>query len=247
VPAHLIRKLEHFIRLSVDDKRALERATSHRVRSLAAREDIVHEGDQPKHVNLMLEGFACRYKALEDGRRQIVAFLLPGEMCDACMFILKQMDHSIGALSQLKVAEIPGDTYLHLGEHSPRLARALWWNALVEESIAREWTLNLGQRDAYERTAHVMCEVFVRLRAVGLTNGTTCTFPVTQSELGDALGLSTVHINRTLQELRANDLIILRGKTLQIPNLEGLQNAALFDPNYLHLDRVGWEFDATQV
>src|SRR3712207_3303144 len=104
--AYLIRKLESYVKLSADDKRALDEAAQLRVRSLPARTDIVREGDRPKRVNLTLEGFACRYKMLEDGRRQIVAILVPGDMCDLRMFILKEMDHSIGTLSPVKVAEI---------------------------------------------------------------------------------------------------------------------------------------------
>jgi CRP-like cAMP-binding protein len=241
---HLIRKLEQFAKLSTDDKRALEAAASHKVRHVGPREDIIHEGDRPRQVNLILEGFACRYKALEDGRRQIVAFFIPGDICDARMFILTQMDHSIGTLSPVKLVEIPGDVFLDLADTSPRIARALWWNSLVEESIAREWTLNVGQRTAYERMAHLLCEFFIRMRAVGLVDGQSCELPMTQAELADALGLSTVHTNRTLQELRRDNLITLRGKNLVVSDLEALQAAALFNANYLHFDRSGQALDA---
>jgi len=237
--AYLIRKLEHFAVLSDDDKRALQLAASYRIRHVAAREDVIREGDKPRHVNLMLEGYACRSKSLEDGRRQIVAFFIPGDICDACMFMLKQMDHSIGALSAVKLAEIPGEMFLDMARNSPVIAAALAWNALVEEAIAREWTLNVGQRSAYERMAHLLCEFFVRLQAVGLASGGGCELPMTQAELADALGLSTVHVNRTLQELRANHLITLRGKTLVIHDLPALQEAGLFSPTYLHLERGG--------
>ena len=241
---YLIRRLENFAKLSAEDKRALEDAACQRVRSVSAREDIVREGDKPRHVNLILEGFACRYKMLADGRRQIVALIVPGDMCDLRMFVLEEMDHSIGALSPLKVAEISEEKLLELTESSARLGRALLWNSLVEEAIAREWIVNVGRRDALERMAHLLCEVFVRLNAVGLTNGNSCELPVTQAELGDALGLSHVHTNRTLQELRTRDLITLRGKSLTVHDLPALQDLALFNPNYLHLDREGREFDA---
>ena len=236
---YLIRKLERFAALSEDDKRALEVAAGHKVRHVAAREDVIHEGDRPRYVNLMLEGYACRYKGLADGRRQIVAFLIPGDICDARMFLLRQTDHSIGALSAVRIAEIPGAMFLALTESSPALANAFSWNTLVEEAIAREWTLNVGQRSAYERMAHLLCEFFVRLQVVGLCNGDSCDLPMTQAELADALGLSTVHVNRTLQELRANRLITLRGKTLVIHDLEALQEAGLFNPLYLHIERGG--------
>ncbi|MGY2053125.1 Crp/Fnr family transcriptional regulator [Methylobacterium sp. JK268] len=244
---YLIRKLEQFTRLSVDDRQALERAASGKLRRLAAREDIVREGDAPRRVNLLLDGWACRYKVLEDGRRQIAAFLLPGDLCDIRLFILRSMDHSVGTLSPATVAEISRETILDLTDNFPRVSRALWWYSLVEEATQREWTTNLGQRDALERIAHLFCEVFIRLRSVGLTDGTSCDLPVTQVELADATGLSTVHVNRTLQELRARGLVVLRGKVLTIPNLAALQDAALFSPNYLHLEREGQDLDANDV
>jgi len=242
----LIRKLEQFTRLSSADKAALEQAASLKLRQLAPKEDLVREGDKPRQVNLILEGWAYRYKTLEDGRRSVAAFMVPGDLCDLRMFILKQMDHSVGALTPVRVAQIPGDTILDLTEGSPRLSRALWWNSLVEEAIAREWITNVGQRDATERLAHLFCELFIRLRAVGLTNGDHCELPMTQEQLGDATGLSAVHVNRTLQALREQRLIILKGKTLTIPDLEALQRAALFNDNYLHLDREGQSLDANE-
>ncbi|ACA20476.1 transcriptional regulator, Crp/Fnr family [Methylobacterium sp. 4-46] len=244
MPTYLIRKLEQFTRLSSDDKQALERAASGKLRRFSSREDIIREGEAPRRVNLILDGWACRYKVLEDGRRQIAAFLLPGDLCDIRMFILKHMDHSVGTLSPATVVEIPRETILDLTDNFPRLSRALWWYSLVEEATQREWTTNLGQRDALERMAHLLCEVFIRLRGIGLTDGTSCELPVTQAELADATGLSTVHVNRTLQDLRARGLVILRGKTLTVPDLEALQDAALFSPNYLHLDCEGQELDA---
>jgi CRP-like cAMP-binding protein len=243
---HLIRKLEQFARLSSDDKRVLQDAASHKIRELSPREDIIHEGQRPTHVNLVLRGWACRYKMLEDGRRQITAFLVPGDLCDLRMFILKEMDHSIAALTPMSVAEIPSDTILDITDSFPRIGRALWWNSLVEEAIARQWTTNLGQRDAVERLSHVFCELFLRLRCVGLTNSYSFDLPVTQEQLGDATGMSTVHVNRTLQEMREEGLIVLKGRILTIPDLDALQRTALFNANYLHLDHDGRELDANQ-
>lgn len=234
--SRLIRKLEQFTRLSAEDKEALETAASGHVRQYRPREDVIREGDRPRQVNLILDGWACRYKMLEDGRRQIMAFLLPGDMCDARMFVLRQMDHSIGVLSTARVAEISKERMLGLIEAHPGISRALWWDCLVEEAIQREWTTNLGQRDAFERLSHLLCELFIRLQAVGLTQGHSCELPVTQEELGDTTGMSTVHVNRTLAELRDAGLIVLKGKQLTIPDLDALRTAAMFNPNYLHLD-----------
>jgi CRP-like cAMP-binding protein len=251
VATYLISKLEQFTRLSSDDKRALEHAAAQKVRRLRPREDIIREGDKPRQANLILDGWACRYKVLEDGRRQIQAFLVPGDLCDTRMFILKQMDHSVAALTPLTVAEIPSDTVLDLTRSSPRLSHALWWSSLVEEAIAREWITVLGQREAVERLAHLFCELFLRLRGVGLTNGQagqhSFDLPVTQEQLADATGMSTVHVNRTLQEMREQGLVTWKGKTVTIPDLEALKAVALFNPNYLHFDRDGQGLDANEV
>ncbi|MDR7039848.1 CRP-like cAMP-binding protein [Methylobacterium sp. BE186] len=242
MPHHLIRKLGQFTRLSPEDKQALEVA-SQKVRLFEAHQDIISEGDEPEHVNLILEGWACRYKQLEDGRRQIISFFVPGDLCDPHVFVLREMDHSIGTLTRVRLAEIPRDAILDLTDRHPRITRALWWEMLVQVAVQREWTVNLGQRNGLERIAHVLCELFIRLRVVGLTNDYTCLVPVTQVDLGDATGMSNVHVNRMLQELRGSGLIILKGRQLTIPDLEALQRVALFNTNYLHLDRDGRHLD----
>ena len=245
MPNPLIRKLENFTKLSDEDKVALDKATR-QVRVYRAREDIICEGDCPETVNLLIEGYACRYKQLEDGRRQIMAYFVPGDLCDINVFILRQMDHSIATLSPATVALIPRDAMLDLMTQHPRITQALWWSTLVDEATLRTWVVNLGQRSAYERMAHLLCEVFFRLRAVGLTNGNSCILPVTQGELGDTLGLTVVHINRTLQDLRRDGLLDLKGKHLTILDLSALQKVALFNAGYLHLEHEGEALDANQ-
>ncbi|MBN9073121.1 MAG: Crp/Fnr family transcriptional regulator [Rhizobiales bacterium] len=242
----LIRKLEHFVRLSSHDKEVLERAAQERQRNLGPHERIMTEGDKPKVVYLVLEGWACRYKHLEDGRRQIVGFFLPGDLCDLNVFILREMDHSISSITSVRVAEISRLSFETILDGHPRITQALWWDALVSMAIQREWTVNLGQRDAMERVAHLLCELFVRLGTAGLTRGKSCDLPVTQAELADATGMSTVHVNRTLQELRNLKLIHLSGRILTIPDLDRLMRAGLFNANYLHLDREGAHLDANE-
>jgi CRP-like cAMP-binding protein len=245
MPNPLIRKLENFTKLSDDDRQAVDEATR-QVRVYRAREDIICEGDCPEAVNLLIEGYACRYKQLDDGRRQIMAHFVPGDLCDINVFILRQMDHSIATLTPASVAVIPRDTILDLMAHHPRIALALWWSTLVDEATLRAWVVNLGQRSAYERLAHLLCELFFRLRAVGLTNGNSCTLPVTQGDLGDTLGLTLVHTNRMLQDLRRDGLVELKGKHLTILDLSALQRVALFNPGYLHLEQEGEALDANQ-
>jgi len=144
-------------------------------------------------------------------------------------------------------AEITRDMLEHVTSNHARITQALWWDTLVAMAIQREWTLNVGQRTALERMAHLLCELFIRMQVIGHTQGNRCEFPLLQSDLADATGLSNVHVNRTLQELRAQNLIILRGKELTIPDIEALKEAALFNINYLHLEHEGRELDANAV
>jgi CRP-like cAMP-binding protein len=176
---------------------------------------------------------------LPDGRRQIISYFLPGDMCDARVFILRKMDHTISTLSPCSVTTISRQAILELTAKYPRLTRAFWWNTLVEEAICREWLVNVGQRTALERLAHLLCEVHLRMQRVGLSTTQGCEFPVTQSELADTLALSTVHVNRTLQELRRIGLVSMSNKQLLIHDLPALRALAMFDPTYLHLDGAG--------
>jgi CRP-like cAMP-binding protein len=231
----LLRKLANFTALSKEESRAVVDACKDE-REVAAHEDVIAQGDRTGGVKLLLEGFACRYKTLEDGRRQIVAFFVPGDLCDLRVFILKRMDHSIGAIASSRVATISPDNVLTLMRNYPTLTTALWWSTLVEEAIAREWILNVGQRNAIERMAHLFCELLYRFRAVGLNQGMSCTLPLTQVELAESLGLSSVHVNRTLQALRRRKLITLDAGTLTLRDLPALEELSLFNPEYLHLD-----------
>jgi CRP-like cAMP-binding protein len=240
----LIQKLEKFVRLSPRDKAILKLASGNRIRTCPARSDITREGDKPTDVHLILSGWACRYKQLPDGRRQVISFFLPGDMCDLNVFILTEMDHSIGTITPVTVADLPREFFDEISTGYPRIATALWWETLVNAAIQREWTLNLGQRTASERMAHLLCEIFIRLQLSKPTGENSCEFPLTQTDLADATGLSKVHVNRTLQELRTKELIILKGKTLTIPSLDLLMDAGLFNANYLHMNREGAQLDS---
>lgn len=229
----LVRKLEAFQTLSQDDKRLIEAHTS-RTRVVEAKQDIISEGDAPDNVHLILSGFACRYKIVESGTRQIVAYLVPGDFCDLHVFILKAMDHSIGTLSRCRVVDIPRQAILDMTDR-PLLGRALWWATLVDEAVLREWIVNMGARPAEERVAHLLCELLLRLDIVGLVQGGSYELPITQSDLADTMGLSVVHVNRMLQNLREQGLITLKSKTLVVKDAGRLMQISGFDPNYLHL------------
>lgn len=237
-------RLQAFTKLSSEDCATIDRVSRKGIRQYGARRDLIEEGDKPRSVFLMLEGWACRYKQLPDGRRQIVAFFIPGDLCDMDIYILKEMDHSVGALTSVRAAEISRDDFDQLMLDHPRITKALHWDMLVTVAVQREWTLNLGQRTAYERLAHLFCELFLRLRTVGLTQGDTCDFPVTQVDLADATGLTSVHVNRMLQDLRRDGLIELQNRQLRVPDLTALMAVAMFTPNYLHLNREGSSLDA---
>jgi CRP-like cAMP-binding protein len=236
-------KLEAFTKLSADDRAALAEI-SRNFRYVDPHRDLISEGDKPRYVHLMLEGWACRYKTLADGKRQIVGLFIPGDFCDVNVYILKHIDHSIGAITRLKVAMITPDEMNALTAERPRIAQALWWHELVTDAVQREWTVNVGQRSAYERLAHLLVELYLRLNAVGRANSGSCDFPLTQNDLADATGLTAVHVNRTLQELRRDKLIELERKQLHILGLERMMDVAMFNANYLHLDHEGKYLDA---
>ena len=229
----LTRKLEAFGPLPDADRLLLDEVIRP-AQAVGLRMDLIREGETPHHVNLILEGFACRYKILPTGRRQIMAYLVPGDFCDLHVFILKAMDHTIATLSPCTMVKISRSRILELLER-PAIARAFWWAALVDEATLREWLVNIGARKAEERVAHLLCELLLRLETVGLTTGTQYALPLTQAELADTVGLTGVHVNRILQRLRRDGLITLKSKRLVILDEERLKAFGGFNPNYLHL------------
>jgi len=236
----LVRKLRQHGPVSEAEAEALTQAISGVV-EVAADKELIHDGARPKDSLLILEGFGCRYKLLEDGRRQIMSFSIAGDVFDLETLVLGKADHSMSTLSPCKIASLPHAKLNEIIEAHPSLARLLWRSTLVDAAVFRAWVTNIGQRTAYERVAHVLCELLIRLKAVGAAADGTFEMPITQHELADALGLSSVHINRVLQQLRKEELITLSGGTLSIPELEALERAALFDPEYLHFTRATQE------
>lgn len=230
----LARKLALHLPMRSSDLLFIHEISSRRTRRIRAGVDLVSTGERPVHVFAVLEGWAVRYKMLRDGRRQIVAFLIPGDLCDPFCFLLHRQDHSIGAMTELHVGEISRDVMEEMVISRPEIAKAMWVNALVAASIQREWCVNIGKRIAFERLSHLLCELFHRLSHVGLVSGNQCALPITQYDLADATGLTAIHVNRTLQELRRLGLIELRRRQLIIPDLNRLQQVAEFDPAYLH-------------
>lgn len=229
----LIRKLEQFGSLSSDERRVLEKLPVD-VRRVEADQDVISEGQCSSHCTLLLSGMVCRYRKLQDGQRQIMSFHFPGDILDLTSLLLGRMDHNIGALMPVEVASISHATLLDWTERYPRLGRLLWQDTLVDAAVFREWVVNVGRRSALARTAHLLCEIVTRLSAAGLMHDQASSLPITSAEIADATSLSIVHVNRVLHELRAKKLVELRNKTLLMLDWNGLQQAAGFDPAYLH-------------
>ncbi|MDB5412591.1 MAG: cAMP-binding domain of or a regulatory subunit of cAMP-dependent protein kinase [Rubritepida sp.] len=234
----LIKRMEHYTRFSDEDRALLNELTSQRLRQYGAREDIVREGEHSPDMHIVLSGLACRYKLLENGTRQIMAFLVPGDPCDSEIFILKEMDHNIGTLAPSLICSISGKKMREILLNRPGITLAFWWSTLQDEGILRERIIDEGRRDAYSRIAFLIYEVLLRMRMVGVIDDQNFDFPVSQADIADATGLTPVHVNRMLQRLRDEKLIAIQGKTWTVLDPAGLRKAAQFNANYLHLDRA---------
>src|SRR5437588_1003135 len=218
----LLAKLSHLPPFSDEDGRILDALCLNEER-FAANIDIVHEGDLPRSAFVLTHGMAFRYRLMPDGKRQILTFMIPGDIFGLHAFLLKTMDHCIATLVPTRIAPIARDTVFNLFEHHPRIGAALWWASLQEEAILRERIVALGRRSSRGRVAYLLCELVWRLRAVGLAEDDAIQLPLTQAELADALGMTPVHINRILQEMRRDELITLAHHRLRLRNVERLQ------------------------
>jgi CRP-like cAMP-binding protein len=227
-----VRKLGGFADLDAAEIEALEQATA-QPRKLAARQDLIREGDRPGPVFVMLEGWACRYKILPNGSRQITAFLMPGDCCDLHIGVLAEMDHSIQTVTTARVAVISRSEMSAL-MNSREIARAMYSIQLTDEATLRAWIVSMGRRSSVERVAHLMCELYLRAHAIGLADGTRVALPLSQILLADALGMTPVHINRVLKELRLTESMVLKRGSLTIVDPVRLAQIAGFDENYLH-------------
>ena len=198
-------------------------------------DDIVVQGSRPRHSTLLLDGISARYKILEDGSRQITALHVPGDFVDLHAFALKTMDHGIVAMSPCKVAFAEHSDLRTITETQPHLTRLLWLDTIVDGAIHREWIVAMGRRSKKSHLAHLICELYLRLQVVGLVDGWSFWLPLSQGEIADVLGLSLVHLNKTLQLLRKDEVIRWESKTVEILSWERLALLAEFDATYLSL------------
>lgn len=200
-------------------------------------EDLVREGDRPMNSILLTRGITCRYRLVSGGARQLMAIHLPGDFVDLHSFLLKEMDHSVGALTACDAITFPHENLVRVTERFPHLTRMLWLLTLIDGSAHREWLVGLGVLSATQRAAHLFCEVYRRLEIIGLAHDYRFSFPVTQTALADAVGTSSVHVNRVIQELRQRELITWEGGIITIRDWPALARLADFDDRYLHLSR----------
>jgi CRP-like cAMP-binding protein len=211
-----------------------------RQKTMADGEDIVREGDRPTESCLVIEGMACRYKLVAGGQRQIVSLHFSGDIPDLQSLLIEKMDHGLSALTPIRLGFIPHDAIRIAMSRYEGVRAALFKHTLVDASIFRQWLANVGRRSALQRIACLFCECYVRSKALGLTREHTFELPLTQTELGDATGLSAVHVNRTLQQLRHSGLIKTTGAAHTILNWHELREVGDFDASYLHLRASHW-------
>ncbi|MGK2911321.1 MAG: Crp/Fnr family transcriptional regulator [Sphingobium sp.] len=229
----LVRKLERLSDLDTEDRLEL-RKLPYRITTASPGQHLVREGDRPTDCCVLLSGFACRYKVTSQGARQIVSFHMAGDLLDLQHLMLAQADHSVSAITDAKIAWIPIARLKGVVETHPALNEALWRDALIDASIFREWVLNVGRRDGKSRVAHMLCEFAARGEAAGLGTAEQFELPMSQDDIGDATGLTSVHVNRMLQALAADGVISRDKRHVRILNWEGMKRAADFDAAYLH-------------
>ncbi len=200
---------------------------------------LLREGERPSTCSVLVEGYAFCQKLTSDGARQIVSIHLPGDALDLQCMLLDGADHNIQALTNAELAVIPDEAVRELMMQRPGIAAAILTDIVVEASILREWLTNVGRRQAQPRLAHLLCEFAMRLDAQGLGEGGSYELPMIQEQIGDALGLTSVHINRTLKGMEAEGLIRRTGRSIAFPNIDALRAVAGFSPLYLHLRQQG--------
>lgn len=235
IDAHL-KKLRIRDDISPEEEQAI-RAVISDIRDFPQDKVIVRRGHELTESLLLLDGWIARTKDLAHGGRQISELQFAGDFTDLHGFTLKRLDHNVATITRCRVAILPHDRLRQMFDRFPHLMRVYWLMTNVDASIHREWTVSLGQRSAISRTAHLFCEIRERLNVVGLVEGDALELPLTQQELGECLGLTSVHINRTLQEMRRRELITLEARKLTVLDLKALRTVAEFNPDYLYLEK----------
>ena len=232
----MLRKLQYWRKLDAEDRAAVL-ALPHVLRTLQPSHYLIREFDRVEHTCVLLSGYAIRHKIVAGGHRQILAIHMKGEIVDLQHSLLGVADHSVQMLTAGKVASIPRAAIDALAFARPEVGRAMWIDTLVDASIHREWIANVGRRDAQTRIAHLLCEFALRLKVAGLGEHTNYELPMTQDQIADTTGLTSVHVNRTLKTLEANGLIVRRTpRFIEIGDWRKLAETGDFNSGYLHLN-----------
>lgn len=234
---HVLRKLGRFVQLDERHLEMLDRLLAKRI-AFDQRRDILTEGEPCKHLFLLVDGWAVRYKLLSDGRRQILGFIIPGDFFGLRATLFDVADDTVQSLTECVVRRVPGERFVAVLQEHPRLGMAIVWSIAREYSVLAEHVVSLGRRSAYERTAHLLMELLRRLQLVCLAGERDFELPLTQETLADTLGLSIVHVNRTVRRLRQQGLIRLnpQSRWITIEKPDRLAEVADFDPLYLDQD-----------
>ena len=232
----LVRKLTLRAELSPDDRAAIL-ALPHTIKTVDASTYLVREGELPGPCAVLLSGFGYRHKLTGDGARQIIAVHIPGEALDFQHLFLDLADHNVQTLTRCEVALVPRQAIRDLMLARPAVANAIMIYILAEASVFREWIMNVGRRHAKARIAHLLCEFAIRLDAQGLSDPAGYTLPMTQEQIGDATGLTSVHVNRMLKALEADGLVSRKGRNLSFPRWQALRDVGDFGERYLHLEK----------
>ncbi len=228
----LALRLSSLVPLSHAEIEALQRIVANAVR-VEADEELVREGSRFDGVLIVQDGLACRYRLLPGGQRQITAYLIPGDLFGLQLGPADTMTSSLGTLTACSVVRVArSDVAALMGQHAG-LAQALRAVAAIDEAVLNEWLVNIGRRTSFERIAHLLAELLVRFRAVGIARDDGFDFPMTQVDLADTVALSAVHVNRTLQALRAEHLIRWERRRLTVLDVDRLAALAMFNPAYL--------------
>ena len=229
----LLRTLRSAGPLSSQSETALKAVFSRTVK-FRRHDPILYQGENPDIITALLSGMALRSKVLESGKRQITSVVVPGDLCDLSAVFFHQLDYGIEAATDCEVAVAKRQTVIELLVAHGDIGRALWRATLMNESISREWVVNLGRRQAHQRIAHFLCEIFVRTEPSDPSDERA--LPLTQDEIADVAGLTVVHVNRVIQDLRSAGIISFQHKCLVVHDWDRLRATAGFDPHYLHRD-----------
>jgi CRP-like cAMP-binding protein len=236
IERHLL-KLRARAAVGADEEQAIREAIGE-IRAVPADHVIIRAGQRIEASTMLLDGIMCRYKDLSEGQRQITELHLSGDFVDLHSFTLKRLDHNIMTLSPCRIALVPHEKLERITERFPHLTRLYWFTTNMDAAIHREWELSLGRRTALSRIAALFCEMRLRFQVVGMTQGETYALPLTQTDLAECLGLTPIHVNRTLKELREQGLVLFKSGRVTIQNWDRLRDVAEFDPAYLYLEPI---------